>query len=85
MKGKNYRIIITELNMARDKIKYKDKYLKYAGVFFFPSNEESESQKLISTPKYFICILAELQLKYRNSDQPPKRANASLRKTQVKY
>ena len=34
MKGKNYRIIITELNMARDKIKYKDKYLKYAGVFF---------------------------------------------------
>ena len=36
MKGKNYRIIITELNMARDKIKYKDNYLKYAGVFFFP-------------------------------------------------
>ena len=47
MKGKNYRIIITELNMARDKIKYKDKYLKYAGFFFSPFNEESESQKLI--------------------------------------
>ena len=75
------KVKVKELYVARDKIKYKDTYLKYA--FFF--NEESESQKLISTPKYFICILAEFQLKHRNSDQPSERANASLRKTQVKY